>query len=184
MVKRFSGKRWRYFVQDESRFGRITNTGKSWVPAPLRGIVAKQIVREYSYLYMAACVETGASTSFILPYLNHKCMEIFLQQMHYDFPDEEIVLQVDGAACHSTKKLKIPDNIHLIFQPPYSPELNPMEAIWDYIKENFFRNRYFESMDALHDYLCKVINTFQGQKQRIKSIIQYPFIKKVYSNAI
>ncbi len=124
-----NSEKWKYFVQDESRFGRITDTVKSWAPTPLRGIVAKQFIREYSYLYMAACPETGDSTSLILPYANRDCMEIFLRQLHYDFPDEKIVLQVDGAAWHKTAKLNIPDNIHLIFQPPYSPELNPMEAV-------------------------------------------------------
>ena len=60
-------------------------------------------------------------------------------------------MQLDQAAWHTASKLKIPDNILLIKQPAYSPELNPIECLWDYIKENDFRNRYFENLDLVEE---------------------------------
>ena len=111
-------------------------------------------------------------------------MQLFLEQLSHDNSDHQVILQVDGASWHTSSKLSIPSNIHLIFQPPYSPELNPMEAVWDYIKENFFRNRFFKSMQALEDHLCVVVKNLMKEKNVIKSIIEYPFIKNACSNAI
>ena len=133
---------------------------------------------------MASCAQTGDSTALILPYANKLCMQLFLEQLSRDNYDHQVILQVDGAAWHTSSKLNIPGNIHFIFQPPYSPELNPMEAVWDYIKENFFRNRFFESMQALENYLCVVVKNLMKEKNVIKSIVEYPFIKNACSNAI
>ncbi len=133
---------------------------------------------------MAACPETGETTALVLPSANTDCMNIFLQQLSQDYSEYQIILQVDGAAWHKSKGLNAPKNIHLIFQPPYSPELNPMEAVWDYIKENFFRNRLFSSMNELFDALCLIVRNFQKDKARVHSITDYPFIKNAYSNAI
>ena len=75
---------------------------------------------------------------------------------------------VDNAGFHPTKNMELPDNIFLLRIPPYNPELNPCEQVWQYIK-NRFKNQRFETMDNLREWLHYAVN--QMQEQTIKSII-------------
>src|SRR5437016_8793403 len=81
-------------------------------------------------------------------------MNLFLEQVSQTFSKYFIVMQVDQAGWHSAKDLVIPENIRLIPQPAYSPELNPVEHIWDELREKYFHNRVFSSLDRLIDVLC------------------------------
>jgi hypothetical protein len=164
------------FVADESRFGRITKTGRCWAPARIRPNAKAQFVRKYLYLFMTACVETGQSTSLILPRVDTVSMQIFLDQVSKDFGDDFIVMQVDQARWHIAGDLVIPENIRLIYQPAYSPETNPMEEVFDYIKENDFQNRHFDSLDAVERQLCCSVNSLHRNPQRLRSMVRYPHL--------
>lgn len=74
--------------------------------------------------------ELGKMTSLVLPYANTKMMNLFLKQVEVDFAEYFIIMQVDKAAWHRSKNLEIPENIRLVEQPSYSPELMPVEHIW------------------------------------------------------
>ena len=176
-------EKFRFFVQDESRFGRITSVGRSWCPFPGRPEAKEQIVREYTYAYSAVAPHSGESVSLILPYANTYCMEIFLRELSDQFPDSMNIIQLDGASFYKGHQMKIPSNIKLLFQPPYSPQVNPIENLWDYIKENYYRNRSFESMHALEDDLCSVFSKIQANTKRLSSITSFPWIMKMNLNA-
>jgi transposase len=90
-----------------------------------------------------------------LPTCNTEGFEIFLTEFSNQTPEELKVIILDNGAFHKAKKLKIPENIILIFLPPYSPELNPAEKIWAKFKRDF-TNRLFENMETLKDYVCKL----------------------------
>jgi len=104
--------------------------------------VPKQQVRQYVYAYAAVAPALGQMTCLILPYANTKMMNLFLHQVS-ELADYFIVMQVDKASWHRSKYLKIPENIRLIHQPSYSPQLMPVEHIWEEIKENHFYNHVF-----------------------------------------
>ncbi len=70
-------------------------------------------------------------TALVLPYANTQMMNLFLEQVSMEFQDYFLIIQVDGAAWHKSKGLVIPENIRLITQPAYSPELNPVEHLWE-----------------------------------------------------
>ncbi len=171
------------FAQDESRFGRITSTGKSWAPHRIRPVAKQQIVREYTYAYMAVCPQTGESSSLILPVVNADAMQIFLDKTSNDFPDYFIVMQVDGASWHKSKKLTIPENIRFIYQPPYSPEVNPTENVWDYVKENDFKNKCFSFMQKVEDQLCRSLEKLRKAPELLKSIIACSHLNNLCLNA-
>jgi hypothetical protein len=78
------------FFQDEARFGRIDNISSCWVPPGGRAKVGNQIVREYVYVYLVACPETGEHYSLILPYVNQNCMDIFLKEVSKNFNNYRI----------------------------------------------------------------------------------------------
>jgi len=104
-------------------------------------------------------------------------MNIFLQHVSQTFSDYFLVMQADQAGWHQAKDLIIPENIRLIKQPPYSPEFNPVEHIWDDIREKYFHNRIFSLFDALTEILRKALNTLSNDSDRITSMTFFPHLK-------
>src|SRR5271157_2320655 len=118
-----AGVRLRLMLQDEGRFGRISTLRRCWAPRGIRPCVPNQIVREYTYAYVAVSPHDGTMDSLILPEVSEQAMSIFLREVSERHPDEFILMAMDGAGWHKAKSLKIPENMALIFLPPYSPEL-------------------------------------------------------------
>ncbi len=84
-------------------------------------------------------------------------MNIFLEQMSKDLGTKEAFLVMDCASWHRSKSLKFQENITIIYLPPYSPELNPVERLWQYIKHNTLRNRVYDTIGLLEDVVCNFI---------------------------
>ena len=83
---------------------------------------------------------------------------------------------VDGVGWHQSKSLALPENLRLHFLPPYSPELNPQEHIWDELREKHFHNQAFDSLDALEDQLVKGLSRLEKQPHIVKSITAWNWI--------
>ena len=84
-----------------------------------------------------------------MPNVNTDCFNIYLQKLSEFYKNTKINLVLDGAGWHKSKTLKIPENINLIFLPPYSPELNPVEKFWQYVKRHTIKNKFFDSLKLL-----------------------------------
>ncbi len=132
-------------VQDEARFGRICEPRRCWAPAGIRPHTPKQAIRQAVYAFAAIAPQLGKLVALVLPSADTDMMNLFLQQVAQEVADSFILMQVDQAGWHRSRELQIPENIRLIFQPPYSPELNPVEHLWDELREKFFLNRVFSS---------------------------------------
>jgi len=139
----------RLMFQDEGRFGRLGFPRRAWAPASCRPNCSSQIIREYIYAYSAISPLDGKIESLIAPRADTDVMSIFLQQVSERFPEDFILMIMDKAAWHTSKKLSLPENIKTAFLPPYSPQLNPVEHLWKEIREKFFGNRVFKSIDAV-----------------------------------
>lgn len=163
--------------QDEGRFGRINDPKRCWAPNGIRPTIGSQIVREYTYTYAAVSPKDGVLDSLILPDSNTECMSYFLEEVSRRHPEENILMFMDKAGWHRAKDLVIPTNIQIHFQPPYSPELNPVEHIWDEIREKWFGNLIFSSMDAVEDQLVIALKTLEDDPERIKKITSFQWIK-------
>lgn len=83
---------------------------------------------------------------------------------------------LDGAGCHKARSLVVPENMRLLPLPPYAPELNPVEHLWDELREKDFGNLVFESLDALEDHLEVALREIERDHQRIRSIVAWPWI--------
>lgn len=162
---------------DEGRFGRIAEVRRAWCPPGVRPQVAKQTVRESVYAYAAVAPELGQMTALVLPYANTQMMNLFLEQVSQEFIDYFIVMQVDQASWHRCDALVVPENIRLLLQPPYSPELNPTEHIWEEIREKHFYNRVFESIDAVMDRLCQGLQDLMKIPERLRSMTYFPHLR-------
>ena len=84
-------------------------------------------------------------------------MNIFLEELSEQYPNDIILLCCDGAAWHKARSLHVPGNIELFFNPPYTPEMNPIEQIWKELRKIGFRNEIFATLDKVVDRLCEVI---------------------------
>ena len=112
-----------------------------------------------SSVYSKNCSEQNYVDSFflVMPYCNTDCMNIFLKELSKIFSKDKILLVCDGAAWHKSMSLEIPENIDLLFIPPYTPEMNPIEQIWKEIRKIGFKNECFSSLDKVVDRLCVTI---------------------------
>ncbi len=163
--------------QDEARFGRINRPHKCWAPPGYRPQVVQQIIREYTYVYGAVSPLDGVSDFLILPTMTTESMNIFLAEVSSRHENEYIYMIYDGASCHSSdNKLKIPDNMGVKTLPPYSPQLNPTEAIWEEMREKFFPNQLFESMAAVEEQLIDATLHFEKHPKKVQSIVGFKWI--------
>ena len=162
--------------QDEARFGRISDTRRCWAPHGMRPEVPHQIVREYTYAFGAVCPLDGELVSLILPYTNALTMSYFLQEVSRRFPDEFILMFMDQASWHKAVDLVIPASMKLDWLPPYSPQCNPAEHLWDEIREKWFANEVFESMNAVEGRLVDALYTLEEDPSRVQYLTGFPWI--------
>ena len=171
----------RLMFQDEARFGRISDTRYCWAKRPFRPMVQAMLTHQYTYAYGAVSPVDGRFDSLVLPHVNGDCMQLFINEMARRYPQENIVMVLDGAGWHKTQ-FKLPSNLKLHFLPPYSPELNPQEHIWDELREKWFHNQVFDSLDALELQLVAGLRALEANPAVVKSIAGWEWIINSISN--
>jgi len=163
---------------DEARFGRMNRPRPCWAPGGTRPAVASQLIREYIYLYGAVSPKDGTCVYLIMPTSNTACFQAFLDLLARTFARQDVLLVIDGAPNHRCSALVVPDNIALLFLPPYSPELNPKENLWDEIREKIFKNYALKSIDAVRRKLEQAILYIEHNPETVQSITSFPYIVK------
>jgi hypothetical protein len=163
-------------AQDEGRFGRISRPKRCWAPPGIRPAVPSQIVRESVYVFAAFAPSQGRRVSLVLPIANTVMMNLFLEHLSQEFADYFVVMQVDQAGWHRSSELAVPANIRLIQQPAYSPEENPVEHLWEELREKYFHNHLFSSLDLLSEQLCRGLNKLTNDKARLTSMMSFPHL--------
>lgn len=158
----------RLTFQDEAGFGRLNKPKYCWCKKGIRPSVPCHHICEYRYVYGAVEPRTDESCFLVMPYCNTDCMNLFLEELSKTFPRDKVILACDGAAWHKSSSLKIPENIELIFIPPYIPEMNPIEQIWKEIRKIGFKNEVFQTLQKVVDRLCYTICSLSNES--IKSI--------------
>jgi transposase len=169
--------------EDEARFGRISDPRRCWAPKGVRPEVKVQIVREYEYAYAAVSPHDGVLDSLVLPKVNTEAMGVFLAEVAERHAHEFIVMVLDGAGWHRAKQLPIPANMRLVPLPPWSPQLNPAEHLWDELREKFFANRWFETMEQLDQQLVAGLAVLEADALRIASLTGFDWITCIPLNA-
>lgn len=166
----------RVMFQDEARFGRINDPKRCWCRAGFRAEVGQQMVREYVYAYGAFSPKDGVADFLILPSMDTQNMNIFLAELSSRHINEFILLICDKAPCHSIGTLTMPKNIKLLYLPPYCPQLNPSENMWEEIREKFFTNLVFDSIDAVMDKLEEAMIFYAKNEEIVKSVTGFDWI--------
>ena len=169
----------RLLFQDEGRFGRINDTRRCWAPRHVRPQTSHQVVRESIYAFGAVCPHDGSLASLVLPWSDSETMSIFLAHTAALYADDLCVMLLDQAGWHRTVKLRVPRNIRLLWLPPYSPELNPAEHIWDHLEENWLRNTAFPSLNAVEDTVCAGLRYLGQHTDIVKSMTLFDWINTI-----
>lgn len=124
-----------------------------------------------AYLFGAICPAEGKGAGLVLPVCNTKAMALHLEEISKAVaPGAHAVLLLDQAGWHLSDDLVVPENITLLPLPPKCPELNPVENIWQFIRENWLSNRVFLSYEDIVDHCCYAWNKLIDQPWTIISI--------------
>ena len=145
-----------YGCTDESRFGLKTITRRRLTQRGVKPIGQVQWAFKAYYLYGLVEPLTGESFFLECSHLNTDCFEAYLQEFSLGYPNGLHIIQLDNARFHTAKRLIIPDNIILWFQPPYSPDCNPIERLWAWIK-NKLAWQLFDDLEHLKHSTASIL---------------------------
>lgn len=175
-------KNLRVFFQDESRFGQQGTTTNVWARKGSRPVAVRQTEYEYLWVLGAVCPETGHAEGLLSPRLNTAVVNVFLQQFSQTLAvDEHAVMIWDGAGFHTCKRLRVPENITLVQLPPYSPELNPMENLWHYLKSHYWSNRAYADYAELEEAAMDAWQAAVLKPELMKTVCSAPYAKRADS---
>ncbi len=170
----------RYFAQDESRFGLKTLVGRLLTACGVKPL--GQWRWQFKAFWLYGAVEPASGEHFFLQFshVDTDCYQRFLDEFAATYPDSLNILQVDNGLFHKAKRLRVPDNVILLFQPPYSPELNPIERLWEFLKQDL-KWELFNDLKQLQDKVDELIEKLTVQQ--VASITGYSFILEALSVA-
>jgi len=168
------------YFQDESRFGLFTRNGKALTAKGVKPICPFHQVFKSLYLYGAFSPVNGERFLLELPSCNASLFQIFLDEFSKHKPNELKIMVLDNGAFHKAQKLIVPENIALVFLPPYSPELNPAEKVWAKFKRDF-SNRLFENLETLEKYLCNLSCSLLNEEVVSLSKFEYIFFNPFWT---
>jgi hypothetical protein len=169
--------------QDEARFGRMVRIRRCWAKRPERPTVCNGYEREFVYVYGAVSPVQGQLDWMLAAQMNTNTMSEFLAQVAVAHRREFIIMVVDGASSHVAKDLVVPKNIRLIRLPPYAPELNPQEHVWDELREKEFPNRVYADMDSVRQQLRAGLPRLAADRKALRSLTAWPWINSLMLNA-
>lgn len=159
------------WFQDETRVGQQGSRTRIWAKTGTRPRVVKQQQFLYQYIFGAVCPSQKTAAAIVAPYANHHSLQEHLKEISTHVPKRRhAVVVMDQAGWHKTKELNIPENISILHLPPYSPELNPQENVWQYLKDHFLANRTFDSLQEILIESCNAWNQFVETPTLIQSL--------------
>jgi hypothetical protein len=172
----------RLFVQDEARFGLHEGITRRFITAP--GVKPHQLVLpryEYTWIFGAAEPITGESFFYEMPALDALCFQAYVNEFSRAYPETMNVLVIDGAPAHIAHALIIPDNVVLFRLPPYCPELNPMERVWQDFRQRLSADLP-AGLGALVDDVTRVVREYTPAT--LASLTSYPYLIKAIAQPI
>ena len=165
------------WFQDEARVGQKGRLCHRWWRRGRRP--PGRCDQRFASAYIFAAVEpaTGAGIALVLPEATARAMELFLAEFAAGLPEDvHAVMVLDGAGWHGARALKVPANVTLVPLPPYSPELNPVERVWLYLRERFLSHRVLDGYAAVVDAACRAWNALAAEPGRLASLTAYPYL--------
>ena len=165
---------------DEARVGQKGRGTRVWYERGLRpeGVIDHR----YASAWLYAAVRPGADQAFalVIPEVSAAAMQVLLGGFAATLPERvHAALLLDGAGWHIAADITIPANLSLIFLPPYSPQLNPVERLWLFLRERYLSLRLFADLGGIIDGCCDAWNRLTAEPGRIASLTDYPYLRSV-----
>jgi transposase len=166
-----SGRPIRIWIQDEARIGLHTLNRRAWGLPGHRIVIPSQRKYQWNYVYGALEIGTGRIETLIMSGVSLDFSKAFLNYLRETEPEAEHIVIWDGAGFHQKQgKHELPEHVHVIQLPPYSPELNPIEKLWDIIKDGLC-NRIFETLEELKLAVEKELQVFYDSSERVMQLL-------------
>lgn len=162
------------FFFDESRFGTKTTLQRVWAKAGEKLEIKIKQGYENFYVYSAVAPFTGEDFTLFLPKLNTKVMNIYLREFVKKYNNQRILMIMDNASWHKSKGLIVPKNIQIEHLPKYSPELNPVERLWEWLKGETYHNERFDDLEKLMDAIQE--EYLKITPERFMSLCNCPYL--------
>jgi hypothetical protein len=168
------GKPLEIWWQDEARVGQQGTLTYVWADKGSRPRAPRDQRRQWAYLFGAVCPARAVGAALVLPCVSATAMNQHLAEISTQVaPGAHAVVLLDGAGWHRTGgKLRVPNNLSLLKLPPYSPELNPVENVWQFLRQNQLSNRVFDTYEAILDACCDAWNAFLTAPERVRSVTE------------
>lgn len=158
-------------MQDEARIGQKNGRVRLWARRGTRPRQPADQRYANAYIFGAVCPARDVGAALVMPYADTAAMSAHLAEISRNVAAEaHAIVLTDGAGWHKSAELKIPNNLTLLFLPPYSPELNPQENIWQFLRDNYLSTLVFDSYEAIVGGACKAWNKLTAETGRIASI--------------
>ncbi len=172
------GKSIEVWFADEARVGQQGTLTRLWARKGMRPRAPRDCRYAWAYLFGAVCPERGVGAGLVLPHANAEAMNLHLAEIAAGVsPGAHAVLVLDGAGWHQTGgELRVPPSISLLFLPPYSPELNPVEKLWQFLRERLLSHRVFRDLGAVIDAACAAWNRLVAEPGRVRSLTRFPWL--------
>jgi transposase len=157
--------------QDESRIGQQGSTTRMWTKQGTRPCAIKQKQFISANIFGVVCPNHDSSFALVLPRKDTEMIQLFLDEFSKIIPrGKHVALVVDRAGWHITQNLNIPKNISFVLLPPYSPELNPIEQLWQQLKQRYLANRCFKNYKEILSSVSFAWKEFTGTSGAIKNL--------------
>ncbi len=171
------GRPVRIWVADEHRYGLIPVVRKCWTLRGLRPTAPYQTKYEWGYLYSALEVDGANACEFLcMPEVNLTMSRLFLQQLVARDPNAEHVVIWDQAGFHPrSNDPLVPEHVHLVSLPPYSPELNPVEALGDLIKDRL-GNTLWKTLEDIENAIGEELRPIYETASRVRGLVSHPWL--------
>ncbi|HHP7232031.1 MAG TPA: IS630 family transposase [Xenococcaceae cyanobacterium] len=166
-------KQVRYWCQDESRIGLITLWARKLTAKGIQPVGIEQWCFDYLWLYGLVEPRSGESFFAEFSHVDGVCFQEYLCWFSQAYPEQLHLIQLDNGRWHIWSELNVPDNVILVFQPPYCPQVNPIERLWKEIKKHL-KWELFDNLDRLRQKLSKVLSHLTSSM--IASITGWDFI--------
>jgi transposase len=152
----------RYWCEDESRFTLHTISGRKITTKGVKPVGLVQWESDGYYLY--GLVEPNSGDSFFLEFshMDSTCFEIYLREFALTYPEDLHIIQLDNGPLHKAKKLQLPPNIVLLFQPSHSPDLNPIERLWEHLKSQL-KWEIFQDLKHLQSRVSELLKNLEPE---------------------
>ena len=175
-----AGKPVEIWFADEARVGQQGTLTRVWAKRGSRPRAPRDRRYEWAYLFGAVCPERSTGAAIVMPEVNVEAMNEHLAEISRRVSVGAVALLVlDGAGWHSSPRLNVPENIMLLPLPPYSPELNPVENIWEFLRANLLSHRVWDSYEAIIEACCEAWNRLMQMPERIASLTRRAWAKPV-----